>query len=185
MAYKRINDSYVNGCRKEYICDTDADFANLPEACTGSMAVSLESGKVYVVNTQGEWVEFGASSGGGGSDSIVGTWVFRDELNFDDLTLGTEYSISCTYTNPEGVEAQFTTIRANLRGETVTELGYGEPKAYMGGAIGYVSVYYSDIYAGMPQGWGDEAYKTITILEEPSDAEFITWLKANAVKQGA
>lgn len=59
MAYKRINDSYVNGCRKEYICDTDADFANLPEACTGSSAVSLESGKVYVVSTFGNWIPFG------------------------------------------------------------------------------------------------------------------------------
>lgn len=59
MAYKRINDSYVNGCRKEYICDTDADFANLPEACTGSTAVSLESGKVYVVSTFGNWIPFG------------------------------------------------------------------------------------------------------------------------------
>ena len=44
---------------REYICDTDADFANLPEACTGSTAVSLESGKVMVVNTSGEWVAFG------------------------------------------------------------------------------------------------------------------------------
>ena len=60
MAYKRINDPYVRGCMKEYLCDTDADLATLPEACTGSMAVSLESGKVYVVSTFGNWIPFGA-----------------------------------------------------------------------------------------------------------------------------
>lgn len=46
--------------RYEFIADTDADLKNLPECTgTGSTAVSLESGKVMVVNTQGEWVEFG------------------------------------------------------------------------------------------------------------------------------
>ena len=44
---------------REYLCDTDADLATLPEACTGSMAVSLESGKVYVVSTFGNWIPFG------------------------------------------------------------------------------------------------------------------------------
>jgi hypothetical protein len=43
----------------EYLCDTDADIANLPESCVGSTAVSIESGKVYIVNTEGKWVEFG------------------------------------------------------------------------------------------------------------------------------
>ena len=44
---------------KEYLCDTDADFASLPESDPGSMAVSIESGKVQAVNTQGQWVPFG------------------------------------------------------------------------------------------------------------------------------
>lgn len=43
---------------KEFICDTDADFANLPEACTGSTALSIESGSIRMVNTKGEWVPF-------------------------------------------------------------------------------------------------------------------------------
>lgn len=42
----------------EYICDTDADFADLPEASTGSTAISIESGNIRIVNTQGEWVPF-------------------------------------------------------------------------------------------------------------------------------
>jgi hypothetical protein len=36
----------------------------------------------------------------------------------------------------------------------------------------------------MTEGWDNDAYKTITILEEPTDPTFITWLKANATKVG-
>lgn len=63
MAIKLINSQFchfVGENRCEYICDTDADFANLPDnACVGSTAVSIESGTVKIVNTQGEWVTFG------------------------------------------------------------------------------------------------------------------------------
>jgi hypothetical protein len=47
--------------KHEFIVDTDADFDALPTegVGTGSTAVSLESGTVKVVNTQGEWVTFG------------------------------------------------------------------------------------------------------------------------------
>lgn len=44
---------------KEFLCDTDADFASLPVASVGSSAVSIESGDVMVVNTSGKWVKFG------------------------------------------------------------------------------------------------------------------------------
>ena len=62
MAFRLINEAYcpcVGEQRKEFICDTDADLENLPSCCVGSSAVSIESGKVYVVNTSGEWVAFG------------------------------------------------------------------------------------------------------------------------------
>lgn len=62
MAYKVIDETYcpyVGEKRKEFICDTDADFAKLPKCCTGSTAVSIASGTVKIVNTQGEWVTFG------------------------------------------------------------------------------------------------------------------------------
>lgn len=61
MVSKKKNYCAGKGVYKcEHIADTDADLANLPEGCgTGSTAVSLESGKVMVVNTQGKWVEFG------------------------------------------------------------------------------------------------------------------------------
>lgn len=63
MAYKMVARDYNccgNNYKCEYIADTDADLENLPECdCVGSTAVSLESGRVMVVNTQGKWVEFG------------------------------------------------------------------------------------------------------------------------------
>ena len=61
MAYKLISEKWSANCGdyiKEFICDTDAGFAHLPEACPGSTAVSLASGAIRVVNTVGEWVAF-------------------------------------------------------------------------------------------------------------------------------
>lgn len=49
------NDEYM----KEYLCDTDADFQNLPKCGTGSTAVSIASGTIKIANTAGEWVTFG------------------------------------------------------------------------------------------------------------------------------
>lgn len=43
---------------KEFIVDSDADFANLPEAAPGSTALS-PSGAIMVVNASGQWVAFG------------------------------------------------------------------------------------------------------------------------------
>ena len=62
MAYKVINEKYcpyndAEVC--EFICDTDADFANLPQCCTGSTAVSVATGNIRVVNASGQWVKFG------------------------------------------------------------------------------------------------------------------------------
>lgn len=62
MAYKII-DIKVNPLtiteHRDYICDTDADFANLPKGNPGDSAVSAATGNVYVVNASGEWVAFG------------------------------------------------------------------------------------------------------------------------------
>lgn len=61
MAVKLISQEWcpcVNDSRKEFICDTDADFKNLPKACVGSSALSIASGSIRMVNTAGEWVPF-------------------------------------------------------------------------------------------------------------------------------
>ena len=65
MAYKIVSaeySGYLGDYVKEIVCDTDADFASLPECCTGSTAVSAESAAVRVVNASGEWIEFGGSA---------------------------------------------------------------------------------------------------------------------------
>ena len=62
MAYKIIDKKYSpfeDAKVRNFICDTDADFANLPECCTGSTAVSVATGNVFVVNASGKWVKFG------------------------------------------------------------------------------------------------------------------------------
>lgn len=58
---KRVNREWcacVQGFRDDFIVDTPDDFANLPKAATGSMAVA-PNGDVMVVNASGEWVKFG------------------------------------------------------------------------------------------------------------------------------
>lgn len=62
MAYKLIDETYCpynKGRKKEYICDTDEDIAKLPKCCTGSTAMVVESGKIFMVNASGEWKPFG------------------------------------------------------------------------------------------------------------------------------
>ena len=62
MAVKKIDECYcpyVGEYRKEFVCDNDTDIASLPKCACGSTAVVISSGKVYMVNTQGAWVEFG------------------------------------------------------------------------------------------------------------------------------
>ena len=46
-------------CCHKYICDTEADFNNLPDAPMGSTAVSLWSKAERVVNTKGRWIPYG------------------------------------------------------------------------------------------------------------------------------
>ena len=59
MAYQLINREfcvYSDGFRCDYVCDSEADIANLPKSCPGSVAVvAAAGGKVYMVNASGEW----------------------------------------------------------------------------------------------------------------------------------
>lgn len=62
MAHKLIDirvNPLTNKKHREYICDTDADFKDLPKRNPGDTAVSAATGNVYVVNASGEWVLFG------------------------------------------------------------------------------------------------------------------------------
>ena len=62
MATKIVNISWcacLNEYQMDFLCDTDADFADLPKCATGSCAISVASGNVQMVNTVGDWVVFG------------------------------------------------------------------------------------------------------------------------------
>ena len=43
----------------EYICDRASDVSSLPKCCTGSTAMVIADGSVYMVNTSGVWTKFG------------------------------------------------------------------------------------------------------------------------------
>ena len=47
---------------KEFILDTEADVAELPECCSGSTALVCSTGNVYIVNASGQWVKFGGEA---------------------------------------------------------------------------------------------------------------------------
>lgn len=61
MAIKLMSQEWnpcTEGYKREYICDSDSDFDNLPQSACGSFAVSISSGAVRAVNTNGEWTAF-------------------------------------------------------------------------------------------------------------------------------
>lgn len=61
MAIKKINAEYnpnVGGYVEEFVCDSEDDVANLPEALTSSTAiVASEGSSMYMVNASGQWVK--------------------------------------------------------------------------------------------------------------------------------
>lgn len=65
MAIELLNEKwcpYREAEQKEFLVDTDADVANLPECCPGSTALVAATGNVYIVNASGNWVEFGGEA---------------------------------------------------------------------------------------------------------------------------
>lgn len=156
MAYKLIKEEYcacVDAQRKEFLCDTDADFDTLPECCTGSTAVSAATANVYIVNASGYWVEFG-SGDTGGNESVVGTWMFNESIELP----GTLFDVVFA-SNGNNYDAI----------EDFNGLIYVSNKDYM-----------TDTAYSESSGWETEEFRTIEILEEPTDKDFIAWLKANA-----
>lgn len=60
MAYKQIAPTYeCEAPRREFVLDTDADIADLPECGSGSVALSVASGKVFMKNASGVWAVLG------------------------------------------------------------------------------------------------------------------------------
>ena len=88
MGYTKYTGS--DEAQYQYIVDTDSDIENLPTSAKGSMAMSIESGKFYALNSNNEWASVGAgSSGGGGGGSFLVT------ITWDDTT--SKYVCDKTY----------------------------------------------------------------------------------------
>lgn len=115
----------------------------------------------------GGWQEYVPVSGGSG---IVGTWVFEDILEMRDTMYGKTYRFSYS-----------------SNGVNLNEIQFSDD-----GAIHYISYansetgYYAEVYDDNI-GWhsNNESYKTIQIIEEPTDEVFIAWLNANARKKAS
>lgn len=60
MAYVLIGKHGVGNYNHDtYMLDTDEDVKDLPAENPASSAISAASGKYYIVNASGKWVEFG------------------------------------------------------------------------------------------------------------------------------
>lgn len=60
-AFKEVNQD-LKHTKKTFYCDTEADVAKLPKSMTGSEAVVVSTGNVYVVNASGVWTLFGGDA---------------------------------------------------------------------------------------------------------------------------
>lgn len=57
---------------KEFLCDYEADVANLPTDCgVGSIARVIETSNIYMFNGAGEWIKQSSNNGGGGGNDPV------------------------------------------------------------------------------------------------------------------
>lgn len=156
MAWKLIDvrvNPLTNKDHNEFICDTDADFTNLPKGNPGDTAVSAATANVYVVNASGYWVEFG-SGDTGGNESVVGTWMFNESIELP----GTMFDV---------------VFASN--GNNYDAIDDFDGLIYVSNKDGMTDTAYSE-----SSGWDIEEERTIEILEETTNQDFIAWLKANA-----
>ena len=145
------------------------------------IATRISGGTSLYIRKNGEWVyEREANLNGGDSDaddSIVGTWVFKDELTMPDEMQTCFY---CDY---------YANTNDGLKRMNVVYINFVDEENSDNFVISYYGDEYSvdDVYE-KAYGWSldsndEEKYKTIKILTEPTDQTFIAWLKANATKQ--
>lgn len=115
-----------------------------------------------------EWLKENATK----EESIVGTWVFNDELTMPDEMSS---HFNCDFyveTEMDGTQRLSEVYIFNID----EQIGYWGI-SYYGSEYNIEDVYESEY------GWATQSYKTIKIAKEPTDQAFIAWLKANATKQ--
>ena len=65
MAIKQTGQKWnpiLNTTKRKFIMDSEADVVSLPKCCTGSYAISVDGGIVYMVNASGKWVKTGVAA---------------------------------------------------------------------------------------------------------------------------
>ena len=115
----------------------------------------------------------------GTNDSLLGTWVLNDEI--DTSTLLEYEEVSFVSNGRQYMAISYTTVGPSSWGIKALYFCYKQES----GTIANDLVFTNNPSGsqGIYHGWSDERYKTIEILEDPTDEAFIAWLKNNATKQ--
>ena len=147
----------------QFIFKDEEDFTgNTTSSGTISHQIPIVAGEniTFEADEDSGVVKINATGGGSASnDSVVGTWVFKDVIELPINQLSFEVSFTCGAWSHKGIDVASDTLYYS------EEVGnFDEP-----------------VYTTI-NSWENEYLKTITITEEPTDTEFITWLKANAQK---
>ena len=109
-------------------------------------------------------------------NTIAGTWVFNDEIDLSTLS-DTEMCFISNGSYYGGIK-RGNTGSSDWGIYSMQYTKFNSTSFYDG-----VYIYNPEGSYGISHGWQNGIYKTIEILEEPTDETFITWLRANASKQ--
>lgn len=82
----RSNKPFYN--MAEFLCDYESDIADLPtNRGPGSTARVVESGNIYVLNNNHEWIKQPKDSGGGSSTSGEGEITVLGDTSANDILI--------------------------------------------------------------------------------------------------
>lgn len=123
----------------------------------------VEHAETYDIYVDGTFFE--NTDGGGVTHSE--TWVMNSQIETE-----TEFNANISFKDADGDSY------SNIAGARYTEAGEPPDGAY---GISFDGSYVYNT-SGSITGWHNEAYRTITFLEEPT-GDLLTWLQANGTKQ--
>lgn len=124
--------------------------------------ITIKGGTSKRLPTAGKYVDrdiIVTAEGGGGSDTMVGIWILNEVLDLSEFDFYFNFVLTNVANSP-----QFYNFWSDGDGLYYVDVDDGELTPYYDGA------------------WIYPDRRTITITEEPTDAECIAWLKANARK---
>lgn len=106
--------------------------------------------------------------------SVVGTWVFKDVISEDGLK---------PYNNSPSGKRYYVKFKTNGRNYMIVTYDTLYDSALLNVLTSYSGTYAYSWYGRNGENvWQNDNFKTWVITEEPTDEEFIAWLKANATK---